>query len=343
MSDKRHVFTFAFNTTFVMDYDKSREDLLTVQPGNSIEIIYVAENDSIKIVDTTNNVEIGYAKPDEINMLLRQYGKKVGYYGEITNIVFDIENHNLQLVTSILGLEYPSSNSDYERRTNDCAQNTDAKEEQKTQRNKFSVWFESLSSKTRYAVLFSLLAIHVLYLIFIGMNTFGAFLAFVTAACLFYTIYVEEKIARRKEYEKKLEEERLKEAAERRKKDLANSFSFNASISSGGTRWRNLEFPIYTKARGVTFEGRQGYLADSSVADDLIIEHRPTKKYPERMVIINESIDEQIGNVSAELAKALVEEYGEGCKFYGMIEDITGGQDGLYLGCNFSIDGVEYD
>ena len=343
MSDKRHVFTFAFDTTFVMDYNNSREDLLTVQPGNSIEINYVAENDSIKIVDTANNVEIGYAKPDEINMLLRQYGKKVSYYGEIKDIVFDSENHKLHLETSILGLEHSSANSNYETRADDCAQDSDAKKEQKSQRNKFTVWYESLSSKTRYVVLFFLLAIHVLYLIFIGMNTFGAFLAFVTAACLFYTVYVEEKIARRKEYEKKLEEERLKEEAERRRKELAKSFSFNASISSGGTRWRNLEFPIYTKARGVTFEGRQEYLADSSVADDLIIEHRPTKKYPERMVIINESIDEVIGNVSAELATALVEEYGEGCKFYGMIADITGGEDGRYLGCNFSIDGIEYD
>lgn len=211
------------------------------------------------------------------------------------------------------------------------------------EKNELVMWFEGLSSKVRLGICFVLLGIFLFYIIVFEVDFIGFILAVIAGFYLFYAIYVEEKLARRKEFEKKLEKERLKQEAERREKELANSLNLNVSISSGGAYSRSLEFPIYTKARGVTFEGRQEYLADSSVADDLIIEHRPTKKYPERMVIINQSIDEQIGNVSAELAKALIEEYGEGCKFYGMIEDITGGEDGLYLGCNFSIDGVEYD
>lgn len=204
-------------------------------------------------------------------------------------------------------------------------------------------WFEKINSKVRLGICFILLAIFLFYIIMREVDIVALFLAVIAGTYLFYAIYVEEKLARRKEFEKKLEEERLKEETERRKKELANSFNFNVSISSSGAYSRSLEFPIYTKARGVTFGGRQKYLAESSVADDLIIHHRPTKKYPGRIVIINKSIDEVIGNVSAELATALVEEYGEGCKFYGMIEDITGGEDGRYLGCNFSIDGVEYD
>lgn len=204
-------------------------------------------------------------------------------------------------------------------------------------------WFEKLTSPVRFCIGLILLVISVGYIIFFEIDIFALILAVTALSYLFYAIYVEEKLARRKELEKKLEEERLKEEAEQRKKELSNSFNINVSISSSGAYSRSLEFPIYTKARGVTFEGRQELLAESSVADDLIIKHRPTKKYPERMVIINESIGEEIGNVSADLAMALVEEYGEGCKFYGMIADITGGQDGGYLGCNFSIDGVEYD
>ena len=204
-------------------------------------------------------------------------------------------------------------------------------------------WFEKLTSPVRFCIGLILLVIFVGYIIFFEIDILALVLAVIAFSYMFYAIYVEEKLFRRKEFEKNLEEERLKEEAERKKKELSSNLSVNVSISSSGEYSRSLEFPIYTKARGVTFEGRQEYLAESSVSDDLIIEHRPTKKYPERMVIINESIGEQIGNVSAELATALVEEYGEGCKFYGMIADITGGEDDCYLGCNFSIDGVEYD
>lgn len=228
------------------------------------------------------------------------------------------------------------------------------------EKNELVVWFEGLSSKVRLGICFVLLGIFLFYIIVFEVDFIGFILAVIAGFYLFYAIYVEEKLARRKaaenyanylnqknarhkQYEKNIEDKRLQERADQEKKKYTGDFNFNVSISSGATYSRDLEFPIYTKARGVTFEGRQEYLADSSVADDLIIEHCPTKKYPERMVIINESIDEQIGNVSAELATALVEEYGEGCKFYGMIADITGGEDGRYLGCNFSIDGIEYD
>lgn len=204
-------------------------------------------------------------------------------------------------------------------------------------------WFEKINSKIRLGICFILLAIFLFYIIMREVDIVALFLAVIAGIYLFYAIYVEEKLARRKEFEKKLEEERLKDELDRKKKELVESSNLNISISSAGSYSQSLEFPIYTKARGVTFDGRQELLDDSSVADDLIIVHRPTIKYPERMEIINESIGRVIGNIGAELAKSLVEEYGEGCKFYGMIEDITGGQDGQNLGCNLSIDGLEFD
>ena len=204
-------------------------------------------------------------------------------------------------------------------------------------------WFEKINSKVRLGICFILLAIFLFYIIMREVDIVALFLAVIAGTYLFYAIYVEKKLARRKEFEKKLEEERLKDELDRKKKELVESSNLNISISSAGLYSQSLEFPIYTKARGVTFKGRQDLLADSSVADDLIIVHRPTSKYPERMEIINQSIGEVIGNIGAELAKSLVEEYGEGCKFYGMIEDITGGQDGQNIGCNLSIDGLEFD
>lgn len=201
-------------------------------------------------------------------------------------------------------------------------------------------WFESLSTNIRKGVS--------IILIFIGM--FGLFFAswsfkllFIVLLILsFYAFLLDSKIEQEKK--KKEEEKHKQEEIQHYRNNLTETASINVSIS-GLEKYSNyrIEFPIYTKARGVTFEGRQELLADSSVADDLIIVHRPTSKYPERMEIINESIGEVIGNISAELARSLVEEYGEGCKFYGMIEDITGGQNGQNLGCNLSIEGFEFD
>lgn len=103
----------------------------------------------------------------------------------------------------------------------------------------------------------------------------------------------------------------------------------------------SVNFPIYTKARGVTFEGRQEFLKDSKEGDALVIKHTPTPEYPDTIIIINERTGNQLGNVGADLAASLLGEFGEGCTFRGVIQEITGGEDGKNnLGCNLTIEGV---
>ena len=104
----------------------------------------------------------------------------------------------------------------------------------------------------------------------------------------------------------------------------------------------SVNFPIHTKARGVTFGGRQEYLRDSEEGDTLIIKHAPTPEYPDTIAIVNERTGKQLGNVGADLAASLLGEFGEGCSFHGIIQEITGGEDDKKtLGCNFTIEGVE--
>ncbi len=104
----------------------------------------------------------------------------------------------------------------------------------------------------------------------------------------------------------------------------------------------SVNFPIHTKARGVTFGGRQEYLRDSEEGDALIIKHAPTPEYPDTIAIINERTGKQLGNIGADLAASLLGEFGEGCSFHGIIQEITGGKDDKKtLGCNFTIEGVK--
>lgn len=103
----------------------------------------------------------------------------------------------------------------------------------------------------------------------------------------------------------------------------------------------SVTFPIHTKARGVTFEGRQEFLRDSKEGDALIIKHAPTPEYPDTIAIINERTGNQLGNIGADLAASLLGEFGEGCAFRGVIQEITGGTDEKStLGCNITINGI---
>lgn len=104
----------------------------------------------------------------------------------------------------------------------------------------------------------------------------------------------------------------------------------------------SVNFPIHTKARGVTFGGRQEFLRDSKEGDALIIKHAPTPEYPDTIAITNERTGKQLGNIGADLAASLLGEFGEGCTFRGVIQEITGGEDGKKtLGCNLTIEGVK--
>ena len=173
-------------------------------------------------------------------------------------------------------------------------------------------------------------------------------LAFVVVIFLALGIVFTVFAARARGEEKKAEKEKTAqaqaEAEAKRRAEIAASMSggFSVRIVGGRDTDNAIDFPIHSKARGVTFGGRQEYLRDSEEGDTLIIKHAPTPEYPDTIAIVNERTGKQLGNVGADLAASLLGEFGEGCSFHGIIQEITGGEDDKKtLGCNFTIEGVE--
>lgn len=100
-----------------------------------------------------------------------------------------------------------------------------------------------------------------------------------------------------------------------------------------------VNFPVHTKVRGVTFEGRQVYLSESKAGDSLKIRHTPTTEYPNTIAVINERTGKTLGNIGSDLSESLRAAFGAGCAFDGEIVEITGGSDGQNYGCNIAIKG----
>lgn len=116
---------------------------------------------------------------------------------------------------------------------------------------------------------------------------------------------------------------------------------FPSDFSDTSANKNIINFPINTKVRGVTFNGRQAFLSESKDGDTLLIKHAPTVEYPDTIEVINERTGKQLGNIGADLAASLLEQFGKGCAFYGIIQEITGGEgDKITLGCNFTIEGL---
>jgi len=100
-----------------------------------------------------------------------------------------------------------------------------------------------------------------------------------------------------------------------------------------------VNLPVRTKVKGVTFEGRQEYLAESKDGDPLIIKHSPTQDYPNTVAVINDRTKKRLGNIGGDLADKLLDAFGAGCEFGGKVLEITGG-DGNNYGCNIIIENV---
>lgn len=113
----------------------------------------------------------------------------------------------------------------------------------------------------------------------------------------------------------------------------------NTTIRIKQIQTKNSNFPIHTKIVGVTFEGRQEYLKNSKNEDELVILHTPTPEYPNAISVFNTRTNKKLGNINSNLANVLLEEYGNNCKFNGMITNITGGGDMTY-GCNILIKNI---
>lgn len=114
-----------------------------------------------------------------------------------------------------------------------------------------------------------------------------------------------------------------------------------APVEVGVHLRRGVSFPLHTKAVGVTFGDCQAHIAQSQQGDVLTFKHAPLPQYPESTDIINERTGACVGRVNADLARALVEEFGDGFVLVGAISEITGGGEGKNLGCNVIIEGVK--
>ena len=194
-------------------------------------------------------------------------------------------------------------------------------------------WFDSLDKKVRYSIV---IVPWVLYLVFLIADIMALMvLSLIVAAItsLFAAISHDKKV--------KAKQAEEKSKGTKTTSDRTGACNFSSEDNDGITV-RVLNFPIHTKVRGATFEGRQDFLRESEDGDELIIKHSPTPKYPDTIAVINERTGKQLGNVGADLAASLLDEFGEGCAFHGIIQEITGGDsDRPTLGCNFTIEGLE--
>ena len=215
-------------------------------------------------------------------------------------------------------------------------------------------WFIELEEKIRIAITAAAWGLFVIVALVINSATEGntngmsGGQAFIILLLLAVAIVFTILTARTHDKEKKAEKEKAAqaqaEAEAKRRAEIAASMSggFSVRIVGGRDTEDTINFPIHTKARGVTFGGRQEFLQDREEGDTLVIKHAPTPEYPDTIAIINERTGKQLGNIGADLAASLLGEFGEGCTFHGVIQEITGGEDDKKtLGCNLTIEGVE--
>lgn len=178
-----------------------------------------------------------------------------------------------------------------------------------------------------------------------NMNGGQAAIVIITLAVgIFFTVYAvkatkREKDAIKAEQKEKADAQAKADAEARAAKYIAENPPFSVRIVGG--RESADGFPIHTKVKGVTFEGRQEFLAVCDAGDPLTIEHAPTAEYPNSICVINDRTGDTLGNIASGLATSLLERYGDGCTFVGKISEITGGEDGLNYGCNIVINGLE--
>ena len=104
-----------------------------------------------------------------------------------------------------------------------------------------------------------------------------------------------------------------------------------------------IDFPIFTKAVGVTFDNCQENIQKSNVGDPLLIKHKPTEEYPESTDIVNARTRKRVGRLKSDLAWEFLGEFDERFTLDGEIADITGENDGQNYGWNIKIIGEHYD
>ena len=156
----------------------------------------------------------------------------------------------------------------------------------------------------------------------------------------------KEKIER-VELEKKLKKD---EDFKRLIRDFCNNFDENSSLNEDdekpqepnsedappSSKPRNKvkedlvfsSLPVHgVKVRGTYHEDRQWYLEESEDGDDVIITHSPSESFYEFMPVENVRTGNVLGYIHKSLSKELINKYGEGCSFEGVIDEISGDED----------------
>lgn len=95
--------------------------------------------------------------------------------------------------------------------------------------------------------------------------------------------------------------------------------------------------PIYSKIVGVAYENRQEYLKLVNADDLLILEHTPIEEHENCISVIHKTTNNVLGFIGRELADNLINRYGKGAKFYGLVTMRTGGGENKSIGCNIQI------
>ncbi|MCL2332457.1 MAG: single-stranded-DNA-specific exonuclease RecJ [Actinomycetia bacterium] len=92
---------------------------------------------------------------------------------------------------------------------------------------------------------------------------------------------------------------------------------------------------FYTKLAGVSFEGRQGVIAQLLPADPLVLRREPDNSYdPNAIAVVSSRLGAQIGFLNRALSAELAPILDEGVCYTVALEQVTGGEEGRSRGVN---------
>lgn len=98
-----------------------------------------------------------------------------------------------------------------------------------------------------------------------------------------------------------------------------------------------LSFPVYCKIHGVKKPDYQGAIVQSRTGDKLQIVHVPLPQYPYNVYVYSATLNRVMGYLQEDLAEKLIELFGKRFCRDAVVENITGGGEYAYRGCNIRI------
>lgn len=98
---------------------------------------------------------------------------------------------------------------------------------------------------------------------------------------------------------------------------------------------------FYTKVAGVTFDGRQRYIRQMRVGENIILEREPYNTYDKNAIKVINANGNQIGFIGKELAAQLAPKMDNGMRYTAVCTAITGNNPGDNCGVNIKISEIE--